>query len=56
MCENYYIPTIKEKCRRDGLVLLIGNKCDIENKRVIKREEGMELANCIIVYYLKLDA
>ena len=43
-CIDYYIPLIKEKSKRDVQVLLIGNKSDIESKRVIQKEEGNELA------------
>ena len=43
-CQDYYIPLIKEKCKRDVLVLFIGNKSDIESKRVIQKEEGNKLA------------
>lgn len=43
-CKDYYIPLIKEKCKRDALVLFIGNKSDIESKRVIQKEKGDKLA------------
>ena len=39
-CKDYYIPLIKDKCKRDALVLFIGNKSDIESKRFIQKEEG----------------
>ena len=43
-CKDCCIPLIKEKSKRDVLVLLIGNKSDIESKRVIQKEEGNKLA------------
>ena len=43
-CKDYYIPLIKDKCKRDALVLFIGNKSDIESKRFIQKEEGNKLA------------
>ena len=42
--EKYYIPKLKEKCRKDIVVLLLGNKSDLGDKRKISYEEGNELA------------
>ena len=42
--EKYYIPKLKEKCRKDIVVLLLGNKSDLEDMRKISYEEGSELA------------
>ena len=44
-CKNYYTQKIKELCRKDINVILIGNKSDKENERVISFEEGQNLAN-----------
>lgn len=42
--EKYYIPKLKEKCKKDIFILLLGNKTDLEDKRKISYEEGKELA------------
>ena len=43
--KNYYIPQIKEKCKKDIIILLLGNKADKENERKVSIEEGVELAS-----------
>ena len=43
--KNYYIPQIKEKCKKDIVILLLGNKADKENERKVSIEEGVELAS-----------
>ena len=42
--EKYYIPKLKEKCKKDIFILLLGNKNDLGDKRKISYEEGKELA------------
>ena len=42
--EKYYIPKLKEKCKKNIVTVLLGNKKDMENKRKISFEEGYELA------------
>ena len=44
-CRNYYTQKIKELCEKDINVILIGNKSDKEDERVISFEEGQNLAN-----------
>ena len=43
-CQNYYRKTIKEKCIKNIKIILIGNKTDLEDKRVINKEEGANFA------------
>ena len=38
--ENYFNEKIKEKCKENIQVILLGNKTDLEEKRVIPSEEG----------------
>ena len=38
--ENYFNEKIKEKCKKNIQVILLGNKTDLEDKRQIKAEEG----------------
>ena len=42
--KSYFIGKIKEKCKKDIQVILLGNKTDLENKRKIPSEEGGKLA------------
>lgn len=43
--EKYFIPTIKENCKNDCKVLLLGNKADLESERKVSEKEGIDLAN-----------
>ena len=42
--KNDYIEEIKENCKKDIPIILLGNKTDKENEREISKEDGMELA------------
>lgn len=42
--KEYYIPKIKEICIKDIKTILLGNKIDMENERIISEEEGINLA------------
>ena len=41
---DYYCPKIKQFCKKDIPIILLGNKTDKEQLRQIKTEEGIELA------------
>ena len=43
-CKDYYIENIKEKCKKNIKVILLGNKADLEKKRKVSSEEGASLA------------
>ena len=43
-CKNYYNKKIKEICRKDIKVVLLGNKTDLEDKRQIIYEECFDFA------------
>ena len=43
--KSYYIEKIKEKCRKDTKVILLGNKTDLEEEREVTQDEGKNLAN-----------
>ncbi len=43
--KNYYISQIKEKCKEDIVILLLGNKADKENEREVSIDEGINLAS-----------
>ena len=43
-CKYYYIERIKEYCKSDIKVILLGNKNDLEERRQVTEEEGKELA------------
>ena len=42
--KKFYVPKIKENCKKDIPILLLGNKTDKENERKVSCEEGMALA------------
>ena len=42
--KNDYVKEIKDNCKKDIPIILLGNKADKENERQIPKEEGMELA------------
>ena len=41
---DYFISIIKEMCKKDILVMLLGNKCDLENYREVTKEEGSKFS------------
>ena len=42
--KNYYCQNIKQFCKKNIPIILLGNKTDRENFREVKTEEGVELA------------
>ena len=42
--KNYYVQKIKDCCNKDIPILLLGNKTDLEHKRQVTYEEGIDLA------------
>ena len=42
--KNYYSPKIEENCKKNIPIILLGNKADKENQRVVSIEEGAALA------------
>ena len=42
---SIWIESIKQIKKEDFPMILLGNKCDLEDKRVVSEEEGEELAN-----------
>ena len=43
-CKFYYNNCIKERCKKNIRVLLVGNKADLEGNKVVNPEEGACLA------------
>lgn len=43
-CETYYDIKIKDLCQKNIKKILLGNKSDLEDERVIKTEEGLNFA------------
>ena len=39
-CKNFFNKNIKEKCSKDIVVIVLGNKTDLEEKREVPSEEG----------------
>jgi len=44
-CKEYYKQEIIDNCKEDIKVILVGNKTDLENDRVISKEEGANFAD-----------
>ena len=42
--KNYYIEKIKDNCKKNIQIILLGNKIDLEKSRQISSEEGAKLA------------
>ena len=42
--KDYFIVKVKELCKKNVKVILVGNKTDLEDKREISYEEGINLA------------
>lgn len=42
--KEYYIPKLKENCKENIKTILLGNKSDKEDERIISPEEGAQLA------------
>ena len=42
--KDYYIPKIKENCKNDVIIILLGNKADLEKERKVACKEGIKLA------------
>ena len=42
--KNYYVKTIKENCKNNVKVILLGNKADLNDQRQVSLEEGRDLA------------
>ena len=42
--KNYYNEQLKEKCKKEASVVLLGNKTDLEDQRQVPSEEGAALA------------
>ena len=42
--KKYYVDIIRDNCKKDIIVLLLGNKIDKEEKREVPLEEGVDLA------------
>ena len=42
--KNYYVETIKEKCKTGIPIILLGNKTDLEDERQVSQEEAIALS------------
>ena len=41
---DYFISIIKEMCKKDIKLMLLGNKCELENNREVTEEEGSKFS------------
>ena len=51
-CKKFYKKEIKNYCNEDIKVILIGNKTDLEEQRVVSKKEGADFAE-VNNYYFK---
>ena len=49
--KNYYHKEIINNCKKDIKVILVGNKTDLEDKRKVKKEDGVKLAEKYNYYF-----
>ena len=42
--KNYYVDNIKEKCKEDIPIVLLGNKTDLADQREVSQEEAIDLS------------
>ena len=42
--KNYYVETIKNMCKKDIKIILLGNKTDLKNQRQVSDVDGKDLA------------
>ena len=42
--KNYYVANIREKCKKNIPIILLGNKTDLDDKRVVSQEQAIDLA------------
>jgi small GTP-binding protein len=42
--KDYYVANIREKCKKNIPIILLGNKTDLDDKRVVSQEEAIDLA------------
>ena len=43
--KNYFIGKIKEKCKKNTKVILLGNKTDLKDERKVSDDDGKDLAD-----------
>ena len=51
-----WLEQIQENASEHAQSILLGNKCDLEGKRIIKKEEGMELAKIHNINFYETSA
>ena len=54
--KNYYKREIKEKCKDDIKIILLGNKTDLEDQREVSSIEGADFAFEKIIFLWKFHA
>ena len=54
-CQNW-LNELKENGDKDVVVILVGNKCDLEKDRQVKKQEGEEFAESNNLFFLETSA
>ena len=53
---NHWLVESKRSCNINPQFILVGNKCDLKNKRVISIQEGQELADQLEIPFIEVSA
>ena len=53
---NFYLSGLKVFLNDNAKILLVGNKCDLENKREVSFQEGEEFANFNEMEFIETSA
>ena len=55
-CTHLRSSTVKEHSWEKARVVLVGNKCDLKDSRVVQAKQGLELAESLGVEYVETSA
>ena len=53
---NNWLNDIKEKANKNTIILLVGNRCDLENGRVVTFQEGKDFADNNGIKFIETSA
>ena len=53
---NFWLNEIKEKANKNTVLLLVGNKCDLEDKRKVSFQEGKDFAESNGMKFMETSA
>ena len=53
---NFWLNEIKEKANKNTIILLVGNKCDLEDERKVSFQEGKDFADNNGIKFIETSA